>query len=106
MCCLVSFVFLLDSSCHCSIFVVACQFGIPLPLVLYRFGSEELGSTIKLLFSRISNYVRNLLSLVFWMLMFIFPFILVKHSFMLQVQSLFVIKLGNILTFRKYVCCL
>jgi hypothetical protein len=29
--------------------------------------------------------------------MFIFPFTLVKHFFMFQVQYLFVIKLGNIL---------
>jgi hypothetical protein len=33
--------------------------------------------------------------------MFIFPFTLVKHFFMFQIQSLFVIKLGNILAIRN-----
>jgi hypothetical protein len=38
--------------------------------------------------------------------MFIFPFILAKHFFMLQVQSLFVIKLGKIVTLENmFVVC-
>jgi hypothetical protein len=38
--------------------------------------------------------------------MFIFPFILAKHFFMFQVQFLFVIKLGNILTLgNTFVVC-
>jgi hypothetical protein len=41
-----------------------------------------------------------------WMLIFTFPFILMRHFFIFQVQNLFVIKLGCSLTSRNmFVVC-
>jgi hypothetical protein len=115
MCCLVSFALLLNSSCHCSILVVVVWFLLLLLIILVLpshlfcvgLGVRNLDPPSSCFFQvRMSNCACNFLSLFFWMLMFIFPIILVKHSFMLQVQSLFVIKLGNILTLENmFVVC-
>jgi hypothetical protein len=83
--------------CCLALLLVACQFDyFPHLLSSCKFQNEELDPPSNCFLGMTSNYACNFV-LFFWMLMFIFPFTLVNHFLMFQVQSLFVIKLGNIL---------
>jgi hypothetical protein len=95
--------------CCCStiLIVVYDQFGISPHLPCVNLGVKTLDPPLRFFFWY-GFQIMLLVSFCFcvWMSMFIFSFTLVKQFFIFQIQSLFFIKLGNILTWvNMFVIC-
>jgi hypothetical protein len=80
------------------LFNIVCWFGTSPHLLCASLGTKSLDPPLTWFFKHDFQTMLVIFCFFVWMLMFIFTFILVKHFLMLQVQSLFVIKLDNNLT--------